>query len=273
MHRKPLRDEVKELEIYIILSSISDEFYVWKTKQPNHYQVYKDHARLKYARTRDLFIRSQEAHTFPKMYLLETIHATETKAFCHCVAWTRYFLEQGYSPLATPTILDYANHLNEDSQTIYDKIRHHSIEDIIQEKQLLVSSFTPQKTNIKSKNKITFIVSEQEYETIQKRAENIGFTMSRYCKNMALNGRITRFSLTDYLTEIREIKQVLQEIQLAIYQNGRYYPADLENIQQLVHDINKQQRKLLRAVTKEIKEWKSHPSEKENSKTRLKNDI
>ena len=59
-----------ELDIYVILSEINEEFIVWKIKSGNAYTAYKDHARLKSLYTKDLFLRSIEQMKMPKMYLL-----------------------------------------------------------------------------------------------------------------------------------------------------------------------------------------------------------
>lgn len=98
MSGKRFRTEKIETEIYVIISSNSNEFYVGKIKNPNHYQAYKDHVRLKNYQTKELFSRAFEENSPPKMYLLETIDATKPESYARCVVWTRHFLDQGYSP-------------------------------------------------------------------------------------------------------------------------------------------------------------------------------
>ena len=47
MPRNRDRNKKHELDIYVILSEISDAFIVWKIKSGNAYTAYKDHARMK----------------------------------------------------------------------------------------------------------------------------------------------------------------------------------------------------------------------------------
>lgn len=252
MPRKRYKNEKIETEIYVILSSTTDEFYIGKTKKPNHYQAYKDHARLKNSQTKELFSRAIEEGLPPKMYLLETINATKTEGYARCVVWTKYFLDLGYSPIAAPTTVDYANDLTDENLHYFSQIKDIPIEKIIDEKNLLVANYEP-RTKEKKKNHIALCVTPEEYDYIQKRAEKEGLTMSKYCKEMVIAGDIIRVDLSEHLREIRQVKKVLHEIQLAILQNGRYYPADLENLQKLVGKINEEQKKVVKTIANQSK--------------------
>lgn len=52
MPRNRDRDAKREMDIYVILSEISDEFIVWKVKSGNTYKAFADHVRLKSWRTK-----------------------------------------------------------------------------------------------------------------------------------------------------------------------------------------------------------------------------
>ncbi len=255
MPRKRHKNEKNDIEIYVILSSDSNEFYVGKTKNPNHYQAYKDHARLKNSQTKNLFSGSIEKGLAPKMYLLEIVNATKTESYSRCIVWTKYFLNNGYSPIAAQTTIDYANDLNEQNFKSYLQIKDIPIEKIITNETLLVSNYEPRKRE-KKKDHIGVCVTPDEYDFIQKRAEKEGLTVSKYCKEMIVKDRIVRIDLSEYLREMREIKKVLYDIQLAILQNGRYYPADLENLQKLVDRLDDGQKKVVRSVANQSKQLK-----------------
>ena len=47
MPRNRDRDAKREMDIYVILSEISNEFIVWKVKSGNTYKAFADHVRLK----------------------------------------------------------------------------------------------------------------------------------------------------------------------------------------------------------------------------------
>ena len=255
MPRTRSKNEKIDTEIYVILSPDNTEFYVGKTKKPNHYQAYKDHVRLKNAQTKNLFSRSIENGLAPKMYLLETINATKTEAYSHCVVWTKFFLHNYFSPIAAQTTIDYANDLNDENLKLYLQIKDIPIEKIINNETLLVSNYESRKQE-KKKDHIGVCVTPEEYDFIQTRAEKEGLTVSKYCKELIVKDKIIRIDLSDYLREMRDIKKILYEIQFAILQNGRYYPADLENLQKLVNRLDDGQKKVVRAVASQSKKLK-----------------
>lgn len=124
MSRTRRRNEKTDVEIYVILSPDNNEFYVGKIKNPNHYQAYKDHVRLKNFQTKDLFSRSFEHGLPPKMYLLEIINATQTEGYARCVVWTRYFIDNGYHAIAAQKTIDYANNLTKKYQLLFSNQRY-----------------------------------------------------------------------------------------------------------------------------------------------------
>ena len=242
MRKLPLDESIKEIEIHVIISRISKEFYVWKTKSPNSYQVYKLHVKQKFKQTRNLFQRSEDCGIFPQMYLLDTLVCNEETAFKHCIAWTKYFQEHGFEPLANDTILDYTAELNNETKQIYDAIRNRVPEDVLISKRLLVEDY--QKRNRKQmrdpKTQITFYVNHKEYQEILKKSECAGIPMARFCKNMVLSGNVVYLEpppVWENNEAVREANNILKQILYAIYQNGKYYPADMENIRKMVDRI------------------------------------
>ena len=101
-------------------------------------------------------------------------------------------------------------------------------------------------------NIISIVVSPREYKEIKRKADLAGLTMSKYCKQVAMDGAIIRISFSEYSDEIRAIKRVFREIQLGIYQSGKYFPADLENMQKLIEQVNDNQRRVIRSIEKEF---------------------
>ena len=264
MSRQRSMNEKTNVEIYAILSPDGNEFYVGKIKNPNHYQAYKDHVRLRNYQTKNLFLRSMERGLFPKMYLLETINATKAESYAHCVVWTRYFLDKGLTPIAAQKTIDYATDLIDKNVNLYPQIKDTSINEIINDKRLLVSNYQFRQIK-KAKDVISLCVNPEEYNFIQNQATNEGLSMSKYCREMALYGKIMRFDFSEYSSEIRRAKKVLYEIEYAILQNKRYYPADIENLEKLVDKINKIQKDTISAFKKMSKELKKERELKLNS--------
>ena len=118
MPRNRDRNAKYKLDIYVIISEISDEFIVWKIKSGNTYTAYKDHARLKSSYTKNLFLRSIEQMKMPKMYLLETVICSQREAMKHCIVWTKYFKERGKTPVAGELMKEYTDTLDEESLSL-----------------------------------------------------------------------------------------------------------------------------------------------------------
>lgn len=258
MRLLPLDDSIKEIEIYVLISQISNEFYVWKAKSPNSYQAYKDHAGKKFKQTKDLFERAEKEKKFPQMYLLETIATTSETAYRHCIAWTKYFVEHGMQPLAAERILKHADDLLPETKEIYDVFKNNSLEDVLSDDCLIVSDFKKNSTARKRtpKDEIKITVSHKEYELIRERAEKSGLSMSRYCKNMVLEGKINYLESPppwEYIAEIRGAKIILRQILYAIYKTGKYFPADMENIEKMSEIICEEERKFTQAYSENTK--------------------
>lgn len=251
-----------ELDIYVILSEISEEFIVWKIKSGNAYTAYKDHARLKSLYTKDLFLRSIEQMKMPKMYLLETVNCSQREAMKHCIVWTKYFRERGKTPLAGEVMVDYADTLDEQSLVLYEEIKDRPFEEIINPETAIVENYRSKSwskntngTTEKPKNskQIKIVVNPEQYQIIQKKADYLNMPIAKYGRTMMVNGFVFRFDFAEYLDEIRRIKRVIQDIQEAIYQSGRYFPSDLENLEKCIDEVNDVQRKMMRETFKIIK--------------------
>ena len=251
-----------ELDIYVILSEISEEFIVWKIKSGNAYTAYKDHARLKSLYTKDLFLRSIEQMKMPKMYLLETVNCSQREAMKHCIVWTKYFRERGKIPLAGEVMVDYADTLDEQSLVLYEEIKDRSFEEIINPETAIVENYRSKswskKTNSttekpKNSKQIKIVANPEQYQIIQKKADYLNMPIAKYGRTMMVNGSVFRFDFAEYLDEIRRIKRVIQDIQEAIYQSGRYFPSDLENLEKCIDEVNDVQRKMLKDTLRIIK--------------------
>ena len=251
-----------ELDIYVILSEISEEFIVWKIKSGNTYTAYKDHARLKSLYTKDLFLRSIEQMKMPKMYLLETVNCSQREAMKHCIVWTKYFRERGKTPLAGEVMVDYADTLDEQSLVLYEEIKDRPFEEIINPETAIVENYRSKSwskntngTTEKPKNskQIKIVANPEQYQIIQKKADYLNMPIAKYGRTMMVNGFVFRFDFAEYLDEIRRIKRVIQDIQEAIYQSGRYFPSDLENLEKCIDEVNDVQRKMMKETFKIIK--------------------
>lgn len=262
MPRNRDRDTKHELDIYVILSGISDEFIVWKVKSGNAYKAFADHVRLKSWRTKDLFTRSIEQKKMPKMYLLETVNCSQREAMKHCIVWTKYFLAHNRVPIVGDTMISYANDLDEESLRIYKQIEGRLFEDVINSETAIVENYQPkiwskseetEQKGEKKRRETTITFNEELYKIVRKKADYLGLPLAKYGRIMMANGFVFRFDFAEYLKEIRSIKRVMQDIQEAIYQSGRYFPSDLENLEKCIDEVNDVQRKMMKDTARIVK--------------------
>jgi len=244
----PLEQDIKEIDIYVIVSKTSDDFFVWKTKHGNCYITYKHHVNLKTIQTKNLFQKAELDREYPQMFLLETVKTTNEMAYRYCVAWTKYFLFNGKTSLSSNRFLKQVDDLMEDTQAIFDSIKNVPIEKVLADEHSVVANYKKKypgdKRTQNPKEEIKIYLTPKQYEQVRKRADRQGLSMSRYCKNMALDGHIvtvespSTYDISVHTAEVRGAKIILRQILYAILQNEKYFPADLENIQKMTDIIS-----------------------------------
>lgn len=262
MPRNRDRNAKYKLDIYVIISEISDEFIVWKIKSGNTYTAYKDHARLKSSYTKNLFLRSIEQMKMPKMYLLETVNCSQREAMKHCIVWTKYFKERGKIPAAGDLMKEYTDTLDEESRALYEEIKHKPLEEIVNPETAVVEEYQSKSWNKNTKSamekpttskQIKIVAKPEQYQIIKSKATYLNMPIAKYGRTMMVNGFVFRFDFAEYLKEIRSIKRIIQDIQEAIYQSGRYFPSDLENLEKCINEVNDVQRKMMKDTAKIVK--------------------
>lgn len=252
--KRPCRIEVRDIEVYCILFPETNQVFIGKNLAPNHYQSYKDHVRGRKPLTKNLFEAAKQTGNYPKMYLLNRLQSTETRAYRYIVAWTKFFTDKGFQVLGHTKTLDYATDLVDETQKIFDEFKDFSLSEITSEEHILVGNYTQKTTDPeKIPTKIVVVVSPEEYLHIKAKADAEHMSLSKYCRLMAVNGTITRIEFSEYIKELRAIKRIFKEVQLGIYQSGKYFPADLENFDKLVKEVDKNGKKLTNAVNREFK--------------------
>lgn len=275
MPRNRDRNTKREMDIYVILSEISDEFIVWKVKSGNTYKAFADHVRLKSWRTKNLFTRSIEQKKMPTMYLLETVNCSQREAMKHCIVWTKYFLDHNRIPLAGDTMIAYVNELDEESLRIYEQIEARLFEEVINSETAIVENYQPkiwskneeaEQKGKKKRRETTITFNEELYKIVKKKADYLGLPLAKYGRIMMVNGFVFRFDFAEYLKEIRSIKRVMQDIQKAIYQSGRYFPSDLENLEKCINEVNDVQRKMMKNTARVVRKQAEKMPEELNEK-------
>ena len=132
---------------------------------------------------------------------------------------------------------------------IYNSIKDKTIDEICMPDGGLFPDFGRRKTNNgKAKNdSISFRVKKNEYEIIKNASEKAGVSISEYCKQTALQGKIVTidrnvFNMIDETIEkFNKRDQLLKQIMSEISNKCVYYPVDLEIIKKAIEENLKQQ--------------------------------
>lgn len=230
------------MAVYALVDQDTRKVYVGKTARGNEYNCYKEHVRYRKKETAGFFRECDKTGVYPKMYLLTEVVATQQDTYRYIVAWTGYFIDHGAESLSYPLTQKYVRDMLPETQKIYDRIKDIPLKDMLDESKVLVARYKKiDKTAPRTpKNEIKISVSHEEYTFILRRAESRKMSMSRYCKNMALEGRIMTLDspqIYEYLAELRGARNILRKILYVIYNSGTYYPEDLEHIQKMVDQI------------------------------------
>ena len=251
----------KQFVIYAIYFSFGKQVYVGKTLKHAVKSHYKDHYILRNSLTKHLFMEAESNSVIPNMYLLEELNTTEAQAYRHCVAWVRYFQDQGYECVAHPGTRDYANHLWQDTKEIYENIRMLSPEDVLHEDRVLVSSIREYRRTKTEKNDdeyafIGFRVTQDDAEKIRLAAEKKQQSVSEYCRAAAVDGCIVNVDynfLWRYMGELAHANRLLDRLICTIHETGTYHPQDLANIQKVADTVVAHQKSMNKDMTAVMK--------------------
>ena len=129
---------------------------------------------------------------------------------------------------------------------IYNDIVDLQLAEVLNDKNLRVRSYTKKDTTAPQspKNRIKIYVTPQEYEEICEKSLECGLSISQYCKDNALKGECIHLTPSDiginsyeHIATVRHANITLRQVLWAFYQNGKYFPSDLENIDKAVTQI------------------------------------
>ena len=229
--------------IFAFADHETGEIFVWKTKNPNLKRVFERHYFLYNACTKEMFRRGKEQGKPPEMYILEIIQETEAVAFKHCIAWTKYFMKNGYDSLNREIHKGYTEALDEMTEQIYSEIRNQFLSDVFEKENRMFADYgtlrKPRKSGSK-KVKITIVLSKKDYEKIRNEATTMHMTLTNYVKEKALEGNVFREDydfFLEYKGTLDAIERRMRGILTTVEKTGKFLSADMENLQKLCHQV------------------------------------
>lgn len=249
--------EIKEYMLYAIADLKQKQCYIGNTPVKRRASEYWDHYAGRKRATKELFTRGKITGDDPKMYYLTTVETTKQKANSYIIPYIKFFLDKGFSSLNSPEMNAYTNDLLKENQEIYDYIKDYPIEDICNEERDLTPNYTEKQKQKKENlpNKMTINVTENDYAILKKRAEKYNMSITKYVRQIVMyEGNLVEInfdSLNESLTELREIRIALQQILYTIYKTKTHYSEDMTILQNMIDEVMKQEKVMLRAIKKE----------------------
>jgi len=229
----------KAFTLFALIDHLGGRCFVWKTASSNLKAVFEVHYFLRNARTRTMFESGKEAGFTPEMYVLGSIFDTEAVAFKHCLAWIKYFTEQGYDSQNNEIHKNYAENLDAESQLVYDSIKNCMLSDVCNAESRLFDDYgTKRKKKDKEKesSKITIELTPEQYLSVAEKADKLALNPASYVKRLVIDGeiRVEEYGFfLDYKKSLSQIERYMKEILKIIYDTGNYDSADLDRLQEL----------------------------------------
>lgn len=239
-------EKMQDVTIYCIVSPFAKKFHIGKSGPHRLRKVYAEHYSGRVEKTKILFQRAKDSGCLPPMYVLESGYMSSRMAFRACVAWAKYFIDQGYEQVTEDILTEYAGDLVEAVQKVYAGIKDKSLSEVLQPAGGLFPDYNTRKKNVNGRMQVCFPLDPEDYDRLKKAAEAEGLSLSAYCRQMALHGKIIQLDASawfHFLEEYRETKQLLRQILFTIYQTGKYLPVDLAIIQKSVDHLTELSKK------------------------------
>ena len=236
------KQKPSEFAIYILLSPFDDKkMYISRSGPHRLRKTYTEHTKLRVSKTKALFELAAEANSRVPMYLLETSCMTRRESFAYMVAWTRYFLEHGYTQITKDILTDYAEDLVSLSEAHYNSIQELNIDDVISPQNRILQDYAQtRKPSQEGRHVISIRLDPEDYITVRENAKACNLSMGAYCKQRILGGNLIYIDFSyidDSFQQYAENKMVIRQIHHMIYTTSKYYPADIRNLTRCVSEL------------------------------------
>ncbi len=243
--RKNSGDIVEKIEIVALFSPFESCCLIAKVRSEQLRTFYKNHYYGKVVKTRSIFALAREKKLVPPLYRLETVHNTQKVAFYHCIAWGKYFLENGYKLLNDPEFLSYVDELKPEAAEVYASIDPLTLAEICCPEKQLFADFGQRKTSPspKGKRKVTIELSTAEYETLCSKANAFNMSLPAYCKTQSLKGRVIHVEeqvfqdLQKHNELLTAIQNVLTQSLIEFYRCGQISKNYIASIDKLLRKM------------------------------------
>lgn len=246
----------KEQVIFLLRSPKSKDFFVGHCSPQSLIPIFRQHWAGNRNHTNECFTALKKEGIHPCLTVLEECVATDVKAYAHVVAWTKVFVEAGYTPLNQGNVLDYINDMLDDSAAVYEKIKTENLDKICDcsncevanygrercpfygGREDYVSSIWTQKEA--KRTQLNLRLTETELEQIQENAKYCDRTVSAYAREVLVNMcsiNVDYNILKEHKQRINTMQQAIIQLIFTIRKSGNYVPKDIEYILKKLNEI------------------------------------
>ena len=255
---------VKKWYIFVLMFS-ENRFFVNATSQIDMRNVFKDHYNLKLSLTKKLMAEDKEKGYLPEMFILEEYESTKQIVFSREIAWAKVLRDAGYVCANGETFESYVDSLEPVTQEFYDEIKETDVSVVLSKEKSLFPDYGSRGTNkpdAYGKRQILLRFNEDEFENIKRRTKKAGlYKVSDYCYLMAMQGEIITMKELfeyEYLHELRNCIDTMQQSIITIYKLGQYFPYDLDRIQKCTDTVTEHYKKIVKCSIKNSNDILKH---------------
>ena len=144
MPRLPQKSQYKKIEnriIFLMRSPLSKEFFIGHCQPHSLMPIFRQHCAGDRYYTNVCFTNLKKQGLHPCLTILEEVKCTQVEAYSHIIAWTKIFVDAGYTNLNTGNVMDYIEDLYEKSKTIYEVNKTKILTEICSCNSCIVSNY------------------------------------------------------------------------------------------------------------------------------------
>lgn len=277
--KKSQYNEEKEQVIFLLRSPKTKEFFVGHCSPNSLLPIFRQHWAGNRNHTTQCFTALKKEGIHPCLMILEKCVATDVSAYSHVVAWTKAFVDAGYTPLNQGNVLDYIEDMHDDSASVYEQIKNKNFDKICDCSACVVANYGRErcpfyggkkdcvssiwKQKEAKRTQLNLRLTEAELEQIQENAKYCDRTVSAYAREALVNMCNVELNYQDIVKHTEKLAAIHYTIVQLVYtirKSGNYEPKDLEyivermnKVLEMENELGDNHEKFIRIARREIR--------------------
>lgn len=135
------------------------------------------------------------------------------------------------------------------TEAYYEQIKTTPIDTILSHKNRACINYklAESHSSNNARRSVSFTVTKEQHQALVEAARKENLSLNKYVIQQVINGQTIHLDfdfIRDYLDEYAPSKLLLKQILFSVYTTGKYYPADIRNIQQAVDHLCQMEEKV-----------------------------